>query len=80
MPYSDRSMKLGDHIPNWLLFEKDVSRKLATVPISGSRTKGDGDHANVAIQCISSSFVAVFKREVGGTEGKGWEKSVGWRK
>ena len=74
MPYSDRSMKLGAHISNWLLFEEDTSREPATVPVVSSGTKGEGNHANVADRCISLSFAVVFEREVGGMEGKGWGK------
>ena len=68
-------MKFGAHISHWLSFEKDTSREPATVPVVSSGTKG-GDHANVADQCISLSFVVVFKREVGETEGKGWRKAL----
>ena len=72
MSYSDRSMRSGAHIP----FEKDASRESATVPVVSSGSKGDGDHTNVTVRCISLSFIIVFKREMGEIEGKGWRKAL----
>lgn len=56
--YSDLSLKSGAHISSWLSLLKDSSRAPATVPDT-RRGSEKGDHANVAVRCISFNFMAV---------------------